>query len=187
MEIQHNNTKIAAIVGDITNLRIDSIVNAANSTLLGGGGVDGAIHKAAGPELLIECRTLNGCETGDAKITQGYNLPSKFIIHAVGPIWEDGKNNEIELLEKCYIKSLALAEAKQLKSIAFPCISTGIYGFPKSPAAKIATTTVAKYLLTVPNTSLEEIIFCCFSEEDLEHYNYFLKNISILTSNLSNK
>ncbi len=159
---------LRAIRGDITSLAVDAIVNAANSSLLGGGGVDGAIHRAAGPELLQECRALHGCETGDAKITKGYRLAAKHVIHTVGPVWHGGNNNEAELLASCYHNSLQLAASAGLRTIAFPCISTGIYGFPAAPAASIAVTTVREFVRSDP--TLEDVVFCCFSAEDLELY-----------------
>jgi len=163
---------IRAIQDDITRLHVDSIVNAANSSLLGGGGVDGAIHRAAGPDLLSECRNLGGCKTGDAKITNGYKLPAKYVIHTVGPIWHDGKQSEAEMLASCYRRSLDLASNKMLKSIAFPCISTGVFQFPRTQAASIAVQTVKNFILQP--TSIEKIIFCCFSAEDLAIYERLL-------------
>jgi O-acetyl-ADP-ribose deacetylase (regulator of RNase III) len=150
------------IVADITTLSVDAIVNAANTSLLGGGGVDGAIHRAAGPELLAECRTLNGCETGDAKITKGYRLPAGHVIHAVGPVWHGGTQNEDGLLARCYRRSLELCRENGLGTIAFPAISTGVYRFPADRAAGIALKTVADAL---PDASpVTQVIFCCFSE-----------------------
>lgn len=160
--------RIQVIQGDITKLKVDAIVNAANTRLMGGGGVDGAIHRAAGPQLLEECQTLNGCETGSAKITKGFLLPAKFIIHAVGPVWRGGKNNEELLLASCYSTSLRLASENGCRSIAFPNISTGVYGFPKNKAIQIAVQQVYKFL---NNSCLpEEVIFCCFDEENFKLY-----------------
>ncbi len=147
--------------GDITKLEVDAIVNAANSSLLGGGGVDGAIHRAAGQELEFECRMLGGCKTGEAKITKGYKLPAKFIIHTVGPVWQDGHASEKLLLEKCYLNSLELAASKGLRSIAFPAISTGIYGFPAEFAAVIAIASIRAFLEQHPN-SFERVILVAF-------------------------
>jgi O-acetyl-ADP-ribose deacetylase (regulator of RNase III) len=158
--------KIAVIEGDITKQLVDAIVNAANTSLLGGGGVDGAIHRAAGPGLLEECRRLNGCKTGDAKITRGYNLPAHWVIHTVGPIWQDGKHDEDELLASCYRRSLELAIQNQIRTIAFPAISTGVYGFPSERAARIAVTTVKTFLEN--QTSVEQVIFVCFSRQSYD-------------------
>jgi O-acetyl-ADP-ribose deacetylase (regulator of RNase III) len=169
-------TTLKAHHGDITKLGVDAIVNAANSSLLGGGGVDGAIHRAAGPDLLHECRLLGGCKTGDAKVTRGYNLPANFIIHTVGPVWRGGSNGEPDLLASCYRRSLELAAERQLASIAFPAISTGIYGFPIRPAAEIAISTIRAF--TQPSTSLQEVIFCCFSRDDYVLYIELLSNLA---------
>ena len=160
--------RIEIYQGDITKLKVDAIVNAANKSLLGGGGVDGAIHRAAGKELLAECSTLNGCNTGDAKITKAYNLPSKFVIHTVGPVWYGGKNNEEELLASCYKKSLELAVSNNIKTIAFPNISTGVYRFPKDKAAKIAISEVKKILSN--NKLISKVVFVTFDKENLEIY-----------------
>jgi O-acetyl-ADP-ribose deacetylase (regulator of RNase III) len=156
-------------VADITTLALDAIVNAANRSLLGGGGVDGAIHRAAGPELLAECRTLGGCETGSAKITNGYRLPAKHVIHAVGPVWSGGHKGEEQLLASCYRTSLDLATAHRLTSVAFPAISTGIYRFPPDRAARIAVGTVAAELASAPR-GLTRVVLCCFSEAAADHH-----------------
>lgn len=159
-----------AVRANITSLTVDAIVNAANSSLLGGGGVDGAIHRAAGPELVHECRLLGGCRTGQAKATKGYRLPAKYIIHTVGPVWRGGADGEAELLAACYANSLGVAEQLMLRTLAFPAISTGIYGFPKLHAAEVAVSTV----LAHHSTSVERVTFCCFSDEDLGIYNTLL-------------
>lgn len=160
--------RFEVIKGDITKLDVDAVVNAANSSLLGGGGVDGAIHRAAGLELLNECRKLNGCKTGEAKITQGYKLPAKWIIHTVGPIWRGGSNEEDMLLARCYRNSLELAVKTGIKTIAFPSISTGAYRFPLDRAAKIAVSEIEKFL--EEDTSLEKVIMVCFDEVTYNAY-----------------
>ena len=160
-----NDIKI--VVGDITKLKVDAIVNAANKTLLGGGGVDGAIHRAAGPELLKECRTLGGCQTGQSKMSDAYKLPCKKVIHTVGPVWCGGNNNERELLASCYDTAMKLAEENNLKSIAFSCISTGVYGFPKAEAAAIAKRVLTEH---IQNGYQGEVIVCCFSDADAKYY-----------------
>ncbi|NOZ48209.1 MAG: O-acetyl-ADP-ribose deacetylase [Chlorobi bacterium] len=160
--------RIKIIQGDITKLEVDAIVNAANKTLLGGGGVDGAIHRAAGRNLVEECKNLNGCNTGGAKITKGYNLPAKYVIHTVGPVWHGGINNEEKLLESCYTESLKLAVNNDIRTIAFPNISTGVYGFPKSKAAFIAKQAVEDFLAEY--RKIKQITFCIFDEENLMIY-----------------
>ena len=168
--------RISILEGDITEQNVDAIVNAANSSLLGGGGVDGAIHRAAGPKLLEECRRLNGCETGEAKITKGYDLPARWVIHTVGPIWHGGNNHEDELLARCYTSSLGLATKHQLKAVAFPSISTGAYGFPIERASRIALKTVASYLSAA--VFPEKIIIVCFSHNDYYTYTKSLRELT---------
>jgi O-acetyl-ADP-ribose deacetylase (regulator of RNase III) len=162
MKAEQIRNRIEVVEGDITKQRVDAIVNAANTTLLGGGGVDGAIHRAAGPELLDECRALGGCPTGEAKITQGHKLPAKWVIHTVGPVWRDGRHGEEDLLAGCYRNSLALAEQKGVRTIAFPSISTGAYGFPMEKAARIAVTEIRKFLER--NGSMEKVVLVCFGK-----------------------
>jgi O-acetyl-ADP-ribose deacetylase (regulator of RNase III) len=162
--------------GDITQLRVDAIVNAANSSLLGGGGVDGAIHRVAGPELLAECRSLGGCQTGHAKITRGYRLPSRHVIHTVGPVWDGGAYDEHDLLASCYRRSLHLAREHALRSIAFPAISTGIYGFPANRAAHIAVRTVAE-VLADDDDHFERVVLCCFDRQSAAHHRAALEAV----------
>jgi O-acetyl-ADP-ribose deacetylase (regulator of RNase III) len=168
--------RLQILQADITTLAVDAIVNAANESLLGGGGVDGAIHRAAGPQLLAECRTLGGCPTGQAKITRGYNLPARHVIHTVGPVWRGGRHGEDDLLVGCYRNSLALAERHGLKSIAFPSISTGIYGFPIERASRIALREMLTFLRG--NQSLEQVLAVCFSARDLADYQEALREVS---------
>jgi O-acetyl-ADP-ribose deacetylase (regulator of RNase III) len=166
-------SRISIVQGDITQLDVDAIVNAANESLLGGGGVDGAIHRAAGPELLVECRTLGGCPTGEARITSGYRLLARRVIHTVGPVYHGGED-EPELLRSCYTSSLQLAVEARVQTIAFPCISTGVYGYPKAEACDMAVATVVEWLST--HTMPREVTFCCFSRDDAELYRQRLAN-----------
>jgi len=168
-------TRISSVQADITTLSVDAIVNAANTTLLGGGGVDGAIHRAAGPELLAECRTLGGCPTGQAKITRGYRLPAQYVIHTVGPVWHDGHNREPELLADCYRNCFILAEQIGLKTIAFPAISTGVYRFPVDAAARIAVRETKEFLER--SRHVEKVLMVCFSAEALKIYQDTIEEI----------
>jgi O-acetyl-ADP-ribose deacetylase (regulator of RNase III) len=165
---------LRALQADITTLKVDAIVNAANTSLLGGGGVDGAIHRAAGRDLLEECRQLGGCKTGDAKITKGYRLPARFVIHTVGPVWDGGASGEREWLASCYRRTLEVAMAHGVRAIAFPCISTGIYHYPVAPASQTAVATVAAVLQE--SNAIDEVAFCCFSAGDLAIYARILAN-----------
>jgi len=167
--------RLRAVQADITTLPVDAIVNAANSSLLGGGGVDGAIHRAAGPELLEECRLLRGCQTGDAKLTRGYRLPAKFVIHTVGPVWRDGASGEPELLASCYRRSIEIAAANDVRTLAFPSISTGVFGYPIELAASVAVTTVGSAVREF--RAIQEVVFCCFSPADLAVYTTRLREI----------
>ncbi|TJW12589.1 MAG: O-acetyl-ADP-ribose deacetylase [Mesorhizobium sp.] len=160
--------RIRVHTGDITRLDVDAIVNAANSSLLGGGGVDGAIHRAAGPELLAECRKLNGCKVGDAKLTKGYELPARYVIHTVGPVWQGGGKGEADLLASCYRRSLELAAANDCRTVAFPAISTGVYRYPKDQATRIAVATVSAFI--GQNALPETVTFCCFDQQTAELY-----------------
>ena len=162
---QLNSARLEVIKADITTLRVDAVVNAANASLLGGGGVDGAIHRAAGPALLEECRELNGCETGDAKMTSGYRLPARHVIHAVGPVWNNGTSGEDQALASCYARAIELCQNHRLTSVAFPAISTGIYRFPADRAARIAVSTTVRSLQAAPAVS--RVIFCCFSDQSV--------------------
>jgi O-acetyl-ADP-ribose deacetylase (regulator of RNase III) len=171
----YRDMRIALALGDITKQEVDAIVNAANESLLGGGGVDGAIHRAAGPQLLEECRTLGGCPTGQARITGGYRLPARHVIHTVGPVWHGGSHNEADLLASCYRNSLALAAQHQLTSIAFPAISTGVYGYPIDRATRIAVGEVKKFL--EQESSIQKVIFVCFSQRDYEIYDSVIRGM----------
>ena len=169
LSVEAGTTRIDLLIGDITLLDIDAIVNAANRALLGGGGVDGAIHRAAGPDLKAECETLGGCETGDVKITRGYNLKARYVIHAVGPVWGGGDHDEDALLASCYQKSLALAAQNKLVSIAFPAISTGVYAFPPDRAARIATGAIVSEL-AAKSLGIKRVVLCCFTALSAQHH-----------------
>ena len=169
-KLQFNQTTLHVVKGDITRCEVGAIVNAANESLLGGGGVDGAIHHAAGPELLAACRLLDGCRTGDAKITPGFRLKAAHVIHTVGPVWRGGTHGEADLLASCYQKSLKLADASGIRTIAFPAISTGIYGYPLEQATTIAVGTVLKYLENQPESDISEITFVCFDDATVHAY-----------------
>jgi O-acetyl-ADP-ribose deacetylase (regulator of RNase III) len=166
---------MTVVVGDITTLEVDAIVNAANNSLLGGGGVDGAIHRAAGPELLAACRALDGCATGQAKRTPGFALPAQHVIHTVGPVWSGGRSGEARLLASCYRCSLDVAAGAGAESLAFPCISTGVYGYPADAAARIAVHTVRAWLRERPDAPVRSVVFCCFSHADGDRYRALLE------------
>ena len=166
---------IEVVEADITTLRVDAIVNAANESLLGGGGVDGAIHRAAGPKLLEECKKIGGCPTGQARLTKGYNLPARYVIHTVGPVWQGGNHGEDELLAACYRHSMSIALREKIRSIAFPAISTGVYRFPLERAADIAAHEVYRFLETYPE--FDRVIFCCFGKESLEAYSRAVERV----------
>jgi O-acetyl-ADP-ribose deacetylase (regulator of RNase III) len=174
-ERQRARSRILVVEGNITRIEVDAIVNAANKTLLGGGGVDGAIHRAAGPELKEACRALGGCETGDAKLTKGYKLPARFVVHTVGPVWRGGGRGEEALLARCYSRSLEVAAAAGARSVAFPAISTGAYGFPKEHAAAIAVDTVTGFLES--DLRIEKVAFCCFDAESARLHRQALKRL----------
>lgn len=175
MTNENISRRISVLAGDITQQRVNAIVNAANTTLLGGGGVDGAIHRAAGPELLAECQALGGCATGQAKITRGYKLPAKWVIHTVGPVWQDGLHDEPELLASCYRSCFALVEQHGIKTVAFPAISAGVYGFPMDRAARIAVRETKQYLER--NQTVEKVILVCFGASALKNYETALQEI----------
>jgi O-acetyl-ADP-ribose deacetylase (regulator of RNase III) len=176
-QAEAHNTRLEIVIGDITQLAVDAIVNAANTSLLGGGGVDGAIHRAAGPELLAECKTLGGCTTGDAKITRGYRLPARYVIHAVGPVWQAGNAGEDDLLAGCYRTALTLARARGLQSVAFPAISTGVYRFPANRAARIAISAVVADAAS--GHAVSQVIYCCFSEDSAAHHAAALADLGL--------
>jgi O-acetyl-ADP-ribose deacetylase len=178
LSVEAGPARLEVVVADITTLAVDAIVNAANTSLLGGGGVDGAIHRAAGRELLEECRTLGGCATGSAKITRGYKLPAKHVIHAVGPVWSGGKKGEPELLASCYRTALDLTANAGLHSIAFPAISTGVYRFPADLAARIAVGTVVSEI-SAHARSIDRVVFCCFSNESADHHVHALTELGL--------